>query len=312
MSPLPESFGRALALGLGLTVLLALGGAVLLERFSVAPAPATVPPPVEAPSAPEPRATVVEVVGRAERTRGTQWVALAEGDALAPEDAVRTAPGARVELQVEDDTSRLALLERSEARVGEVTAAVHTIRLERGRLDVDYRAREDRVLRVQSDGGAVAETRAARFTMLRRGGMVAVVTRDGSVGLTSAGVTVRVDAGRQSVAFDGASPLAAEPIPVEVLLKVASKAPPDGALCLSLSGQVRVGTEVRVEGEAAEVSREGTFQVEVLRPEGREQVRVTAREPGGAERVLSLACRPRERARPPPVESVKFRWKEAP
>ena len=112
--------------------------------------------------------------------------------------SVRTGPGARVELRVGDEASRLSIPERSEVRVGEVTRAAHTIQLQRGRIDVDYHGREDRVLRVRSENGTVAETRAARFTMLRNGAMVAVATRGGSVSLSSAGGTVEVGAGQQS------------------------------------------------------------------------------------------------------------------
>jgi hypothetical protein len=194
-----------------------------------------------------------------------------------------------------------------------VTRAVHTIQLQRGRIDVDYLGREDRVLRVRSENGTVAEAREARFTVLRSGTMVAVATRGGSVNLSSAGVTVQVPAGKQSVAFDGVKPLAAEPIPLDVLLKVASKASARDSLCVSLTGKVRVGTEVFVEGEPALVSSDGSFRADVPRREGLGQVKVVAREPGGEIQEMMMACRPaRTRGGPRQAESVKFRWDEAP
>ncbi|PTL85303.1 FecR domain-containing protein [Vitiosangium sp. GDMCC 1.1324] len=314
-----DAFGRTLVLGLGLVFLLALGGWVAFERFEAAAPPRMTAAmstlagsrPIPA-VVPEVRATVVEVVGSVEWTHGETWTALRVGDALAPDDSVRTGPGARVDLRVGDEASRLSIPERSAVRVGEVTRAVHTLLLERGRIDVDYRGRKDRVLRVRSESGTVAETREARFSMLRGGAMVAVATRGGSVNLSSAGVTVQVGAGQQSVVFDGAKPLAAEPIPLEVLLKVAAKASASESLCLSLSGKVRVGTEVFVEGEPTVVSHDGSFHADVPRREGLSQVKVVAREPGGEIRETLLACRPRARARAPRVESVKFRWEEAP
>ena len=121
---------------------------------------------------------------------------------------------------------------------------------------------------------------------------------------------MQVGAGQQSLVFDGATPLAAEAIPLEVLLKVAAKTPATNTLCLSLSGQVHVGSEVWVGGEEVQVSREGAFQTQVVRHPGDKLVKVVAREPGGAERELRVACRPARNA--PPVESVKFRWKETP
>ncbi|WNG48027.1 FecR domain-containing protein [Archangium minus] len=313
-----DSFGRVLVLGLALVSLIALGGWFVFERFgstepprvAVADTPAgsrAVPAQV-----PAVRATVAEVVGLVEWTHGAQWKALSVGDELAPDDSVRTSPGARVDLWVGDEASRLSISERSEVQVGEVTSSVHSIRLARGRVDVDYRGKEGRVLRVQSENGTVAETREARFTMLRHGAVVAVAMRGGSVNLSSAGVTVQVGAGQQSVVFDGAKPLAPEPIPLEVLLKVAAKASANEALCVSLTGKVRVGTEVFVEGEPTEVAQDGSFRKDVPRLEGLSQVKVVAREPSGEISEMMLACRPRVSIRPPRTETVKFRWKEAP
>jgi hypothetical protein len=310
-----DTLGRSLALGLCLVALLALGGWFVFVHFVATSRPAAVvmaPSPEARPVPaviPEVRATVVEVVGAVERARGEKWMELHVGDALAPDDSVRTGPGARADLRVGDETSRLSIPERSEMRVGEVTRDVHAFQLSRGRIDVDYGAREDRVLRVRSEDGTVAETRAARFTMLHDGAMVAVATQVGSVSLSSGGGTVQVGAGQQSVVFDGATPMAAEPIPLDVLLKVAAKAPTQDSLCLSLSGTVRPGSQVFVEDAPAEVARDGSFHADVPQREGRSKVRVVAREPGGATRELRVACRPR--AAPPRVESVKFRWDEA-
>jgi hypothetical protein len=318
-NPSRDSLGRALALGLCLVALLAMAGWVFFERFGAAPPPRTMaavpvssaPSPVPA-VVPDVRATVVEVVGSVEWAHDGKWEVLRAGHELAPDDAVRTSPGARVALKVGDEASRLFIPERSEVRVGEVTPAVHTIRLQRGRIDVDYDERQDRVLRVHGENGTVAETRAARSTIVRNGSMVAVATRGGSVNLSSAGVTVQVGAGQQSVVFDGAKPLDAHPIPLEVLLKVASKASAQDSLCVSLTGKVRVGTEVFVEGEPALVSSDGSFRADVPRREGLGQVKVVAREPGGEIQELMMACRPpRARARLRGAESVKFRWDEA-
>ncbi|AKJ04528.1 FecR family protein [Archangium gephyra] len=317
--PSRDSLGRALALGLCLVALLATAGWFFFERFGATHPPGAVaavpapPEPSPGPAGmPDVRATVIEVVGAVEWAHDGKWEALRVGHELAPDDSVRTSPGAKVDLKVGDEASRLSIPERSEVRVGEVTRAVHNIELQRGRIDVDYHGREDRVLRVRSENGTVAETRAARFTMLRNGDMVAVATRGGSVNLSSAGVTVLVGAGQQSLVMKGAKPLAPEPIPLEVLLKVASKASAQDALCVSLSGKVRVGTEVFVEGEPALVASDGSFRADVPRREGLGQVKVVAREPGGEIREMMMACRPpRARAGPRQAESVKFRWDEA-
>jgi len=312
-TPAKDSLGWALALGLGLVTLLAAGGWIVFERFV-----ATAPPPVMVFTSPpvgsapvvvsEVRATVVQVVGAVERTRGEQWVELHVGDALDPDDSVRTGAGARAELRVGSEASRLTIPERSEVRVGEVTRQKHAFQLERGSIDVDYQAEADRVLRVGGDDGTVAETRGARFTMLRNGARVAVVTRGGSVRLSSDGASIEVGPGQQSLVFAGTKPLAPEPIPLEVLLKVAAKAASTDTLCLSLSGTVRPGSEVLVEGEPAEVSREGSFHADIPQREGLSTVRVLAKEPGGATREMLVACSPRAKTASRTRERVKFRW----
>jgi hypothetical protein len=305
---------------MSLVVLLAAGGWFFFERFGTAPprpvVAVAVTPSLESRPAPvvvpDVRATVAGVKGVVERTHGEKWVELRVGDALEPDDAVRTGPDSRADLRMGDEASRLTLQEHSEVRMGRLTRTGHALWLERGHIDVDYRGQKDRMLRVQVDNGAVAEAREARFTMRRRGTVVAVTTQGGSVNLSSAGSTVQVGAGQRSVVLEGAKPLAAEPIPLEVLLKVASKSSASESLCLSLMGKVRVGTEVLVEGEPAEVSVDGSFRANVPRREGRSQVRVLAREPGGATREMLLACRPAARTEPPRAESVKFHWGKAP
>jgi hypothetical protein len=311
-----DSLSQALVRGLGMALLLAAAGAWLLpEEEAAAPRPprpvTTRPLAVAPPGGSAPRARVLGVVGEAQRGQGARWVALAVGEELGPAEAVRTGPGARVDLGLGDEASRLSLPEHSEVRVEEVTPAVHTLRLERGRLDVDYGERETRRLRVHAPGGVVAETHAARFTLVSRGSLVAVVTRAGSVDLTARGTTIHVGAGQQGLVFDGAAPLGPEPIPLEVLLRVAADAPAGvETLCLSLRGEVRRGSEVWVEGAPVAVSHEGVFHADVPRARGRSRVSVRAREPGGASRDVSLPCRASGRLGQ--VESVKFRWSEGP
>ncbi|WP_257447212.1 FecR domain-containing protein [Archangium lipolyticum] len=320
MSPSRDSLGRALVLGLSLVALLALGAWFVFERFGAAP-PRPVPgaamakPPDSRPApvvVPDVRAKVAGVVGVVERTLGEKWVELRVGDALEPDDSVRTGPGARADLRMGDEASLLTLQERSEVRMGEMSRTSHALQLQRGRIDVDYHGQENRVLRVQAENGTVAEAREARFTMLRRGTVVTVTTRGGLVNLSSEGSTVAVGAGQRSVVINGAKPLSPEPIPLEVLLKVAAKASASETLCLSLLGKVPVGTEVLVEGEPAEVSGDGSFRADVPRREGRSQVRILARDPGGASRETLLSCRAPARAGPPRPESVKFRWGKVP
>jgi hypothetical protein len=326
MSRSRGGLGRSVVLGLVLVALIAGVGWVVHERF-VAPPPEpppsarVTPPAVPVPVVPavepaEPALTVVSVLdveGSVERGQGEAWSPLRVGDRLAGSDSIRAHAGGRAELRVGDEDSQLTVLEGSEVRVEEVTRAVHAFRLKRGRLKVDYQPRGERLLRVESEGGAVAETRGARFTVLRSGIAVAVVAEEGAVNLTAAGNSVRVGAGEQSVARDGEGPSVPVSIPREVLLRVARR-DGRGATCATLKGQVRPGTEVFVDGASAAVNREGHFQVRVSSPKGREGVRVEAREPSGRVKEKLIACLP-PRGKPRAGEdeaTVRFDWDHAP
>ncbi len=315
MSHERDGFRRALGLGLLLVVLLVGGGGFIFERFvEEPPAPVSLQPleveptsPVQEESSSPRRARVVALEGTVKLGRGADWVPVHVGDELAPDDAIRTAPGARADLQVGGAESRLSLPERSEVRVGEVSDQVHSFALARGRLQVDYRGAE-RLLRVESEG-AVAETQAARFTMLSSGTLVAVATEVGSVRLklSATHVSVQVEAGQQAMAFNGAQLIGPEPIPLEVLLRVAEQAPRKKSVCVSLAGQVRPGTELLLDDEPMEVSPEGRFRVDVPHAPGRQKVKLVAREPGGAVKEQLMACLSRT---VPEKATLKFKWNE--
>jgi hypothetical protein len=324
MSRSRNGFGRSVVLGLALVALIAGVGWVVHEHF-VAPPPAPPPavretPPVAArvavsgPVEPEGlKVKVTDVEGSVERGQGAAWRPLRVGDELAGSESIRALAGARAELRVGAEDSQLSVLEGSEVQVEEVSPTVHAFRLKRGRVKVDYAPREERVLRVHGADGTVAETRGARFTVLRSGIAVAVATEEGAVNLTAAGTSVRVAAGEQSIAQDGESPSAPVPIPREVLLRVARRQG-GGTACATLKGQVRPGTEVFIDGAPAQVSREGHFVVHVARTQGQDSVRVEAHEPGGSVKKQLIACLPaRAKGRSgEDAATVKFDWDHAP
>jgi hypothetical protein len=147
--------------------------------------------------------------------------------------------------------------------------------------------------------------------MLSTGAAVAVAADQGTVNLSAAGATVEVGAGTQAVAVAGAAPSAPAPIPAEALLKVAQLAA-SKELCLSLEGSVRPGTELTADGVAVEVAPDGSFGLRVPREAGRDEVVLQARDPGGALRRETIACRvPVERPRRPP-DRVRIDWNAEP
>lgn len=316
-----SGFGRSVALALLVAALLAALGWVVFTRFVAVPATAVAPPvqpapPPPVPPTPPPLAaeapvrleTVARAVrGQAERSQGSRWVPLSQGDKLAVSESVRTGAGGRVELEVGGADSRVTLPERSEVGISEVTEVVHRLKLRKGRIQVAYDKRGERVLKVEGEGGSVAETRAATFVMSSTGVAVAVATEKGSVDLAAGGKTVEVSAGKQAVSLAGKAPSAAEEIPVEALLKVARAADRDD-VCVALKGKARPGAEVTVDGEPVVVSSDGTFKARVMRRAKLAAVEVVTREVGGATRRAEVACAQRGE----PKAEVKVDWNAQP
>src|SRR5947207_2870248 len=82
-------------------------------------------------------------------------------------------------------------------------------------------------------------------------------TDDGAVTLTTNDKSIEVAAGKQVVAMEGQAPAAAEPIPASVLLKVANAAASTDGVCATIDGVAPPGTEISVDGVAAEVAPDG-------------------------------------------------------
>src|SRR5205823_11702939 len=230
-------------------------------------------------------AIVVAVAGdvvRLSPTGGTS--ALAVGQRLRADDSVRTGRGGRTDLQL-GARSRLTIAEGTQLTVREITEKVHRFKLTRGRIAVDYQADGARLLRIESaEGGAVAETKGARFGVLSTGTAVAIATETGAVNLTAERKTVEVRAGTQSVATAGKAPSGAEPIPAKLLLKVADAAPAQEGgeqLCAEVSGPAPGGSEVLVDGAPAATAEDRRFRVRVPAAPDKTTVLVPTRHASG-------------------------------
>ncbi len=252
-------------------------------------------------------AWVVEVEGVLERRVGESgWAAVAPGDRLQAEDAIRTPAGGHAVLAI-GDASRIDVTERTELSVREITSAVQRLRLARGRITLDHQADGARVLVVESErGDAVARTNGARFSILSTGAALSVATESGVVRLESGGAKVDVAAGQQSIAVRGAPPSRVAPIPVEVLLRVgAAAAPRDPRLCAVVQGRVEAGSEVLVDGRPVEVGPDGRFEARVPRASGKQHARVVTRDVTGRTVQRTVPC-----MAPPGAEVTDFavRW----
>lgn len=297
--------------GLAALVAVLLGGAGLVfRRFVAEPAAGGARPRPGAPAAtavPSARggAAVLDVEGRVERRTGRdRWTDVAPGDVVEPEHALRTGPGAQAHLAL-GPGARLQVDERTVLEVCEVGPALHHLRVEQGRVGVDYAELGERRVRIDGPGGATAAAaRGARFDVVSTGGLLAVATETGGVDLSSEAGVVHLGKGERSSAAAGAPPAPPEPIPVHVVLKVASAlaAAGDGG-CDRLAGQVEPGTELRLDGEVVPVADDGSFDV---RPGPRSHaLRLRARDVAGRVVERDVPCRA---AAPEPVIDLSVQW----
>lgn len=279
----------ALQAGLAVALLLAASWAVfrhtVYELQTVQAGPERVHPRTE-------EAMVVAVAGEVFRLSPGKGVSmLAAGQRLLPEESVRTGRGARADVVV-GGRSRLSLAESTQVTVRELSEKLHRFKLSRGRIAVDYPAHRGRILKVEGEDGAVAETPAARFGMLSTGATVAIVTESGAVRLSSTHRTVTVLAGSQAVAVKGQPPSSAEPIAKKLLLKIAeaSDEPVGRDVCADVAGIAPPGTEATVDGKGTELAADGSFHVRVPASPGKTSVRLAVRDAAGREATQSVPC----------------------
>ncbi len=265
------------------------------------PPPPPAPVAVETPVVVSPEkldAVVVSVEGTVERFAGdAQWSPVVAGQHLVADDSLRTSSTGRAELSI-GEKSRLTVTEQTELKVRELTRAVHQVQLTRGRLVAAYDDDGERVLRIEDEkGSAVAETRAAKFSILSNGRALAVATETGTVNLNAAGKTVAVAAGQQAFANAGEAPSSATPISAEVLLKIA-RAQQGGAanVCAVIEGRIDPGSVLAIDGVDVEVSADGRFRAEVARREGQKALTAIVTDPWGRTVSRAIACNPAAKA----------------
>lgn len=290
-----------------LSLLIAAGAWLFFQKYvsaadpnatATAPAPARIaepPPPAEA--------VLVGLEGVVERsTNGGEWAEVTKGEKLRANDTIRTGPDARAELEI-DGKSSVTITPASEVGIAEVSRAVHRFKLVRGQMTVDYEPDGSRTLRVEGEG-AVAETGSAKFSVLAAGGSFAVATITGKVNLEAGGKIVEVDPGKQSVSRAGAPPSLAQPIPAEVLLKVAAAKKVKSG-CPPLQGVVQPGSEVRVDGVLVAVNARGAFHHQPP-AEGQTEVKLVTRDVAGRTQERVIPCRQRAK---PKIEDFAIRWR---
>ncbi len=299
---------------IGIAVVLTVGIGVLFSwlcsRVDEPPRLLVAKTPKSAPVTPaKTHLRVTSVNGKAECLHaGTAvWTTVSEGDELFSDDRLRTEKDAAVQLSV-NDKSHFELAGRSELNVRELTETVHQIELALGRINVDYDFYEDRILKITASDelDAVAETQAAKFVVQRVGDAVTVATQMGKVKLTAKAETVTLGPNSFSRVTKGNAPEKPEPIPLEVLLKIANpKKGPDKDRTTIISGHTDVGALVLVEDEVVDVDDTGRFRAAVPRRQGVQQVDIVSSTAwGSAEKRISVYSVPDDGE----VTDAKVKW----
>jgi len=237
-----------------------------------------------APAAP----AVVEVAGLVERkAKGGDWAPLKPGDVLAEEDEIRTAPGARAVLKI--DEGRVEVFERDTLAVSDITAAAAELLLRKGRIAADVPGGaggapgSGRALRIRAEGSdAVVETKGGKFAVYADGaGTVAVAADTGGVTLSAGGKTVELDPATIARVSPGGAPVIG-PVAEKVVLEVRWPGERSTAKKETIvAGKTEPGNRVIVGDEEVAVAADGSFKATVPLAEGTNRVKVEVEDVSG-------------------------------
>lgn len=265
---------------------LAIGAGVLwwaIRHGPPPPAPVVDAGPPPAPPKAIPTVTIAKVEGTADgtvevRRQGKEdWQKVAVGAVLAEDDAIRTPPGATVELEAGGNT--VTLLPGTDVKVAELTTDLTRYLLGSGLLAGDAPAAAGRTLQVDVDGTDVAvKTADGRFRMSSNGaGTVAVAAQDGDVRVSAKGKEVVLKKGERSLVMAGGAPSDPAPLATSLLLKVAwPKQRETNKRVVTLTGRTEAGALVFALGRPVKVAADGSFTEKLTLPEGETQLRVAA------------------------------------
>ena len=266
---------------------------------------AVVAPPV----AEVPTVVVATVRGPVERWHDGVWRPVVDGESLDANDHVRTGDGGEATLAIAS-VGTVVLAPRSDFEVGRRTQELMSLQLGRGGLHAEVTQSGGLPLRIAIRGtDTIAESRGGDFSILTEGqGAVAVAVARGSVDVTAAATTVRVDAGALSVVAPGRAPSSPRAIPPSLILKLGRAPRAVTSREITVSGRTTPGAIVRLmaAGETAVTAGpDGRFTARIALVEGRNQVLVEALDPIGrtARDQLPVIVD----TRPPDVEA-EVRW----
>jgi len=229
-----------------------------------------------------------ELTGTVQIRKGAtgEWVDAKSGDALEPNDGVRTSDGSYAML-VGGETWQVKMEPGTEVGIGELRESITKLLLESGMARAFVKGGGRHVFEVRaSNSDAVATTDGGVFTIASNGqGTVAIGAESGEVTFAGGGRVVIVRAGQQAIAKPGVPVSDPVTIPSSLLLKVAL--PPPNATVnkqkLVLKGTVDPGATLEVQGRIVRVDANGKFEAPVTLKEGKNPLVIRARGVGGVE-----------------------------
>jgi hypothetical protein len=258
---------------------LLVAGAAVAYRMLLGPPPAPAPPREDA--APAVKLSVAAKSGEVSVVRGGTRFQLATGDELRADDAIETAPGARVVLA--GAFYDVALEEGATFDVREITAELSRFHLGQGYVEARVRDEPGRAVEIEGVPGARVRTDGGDVAVVRSGGTVAVGVQRGSAQFAAGGGAVVVAAGQQSIATTGARPSRPEPIPASLLLKVTwPEERTTNQRRIVVTGRTQPGAIVVLGDERVDVRSDGRFTHVIALREGRQRLSARARTVGGA------------------------------
>lgn len=260
-------------------VALLLVATAVAYRFLLGSEPGRAPPAAPAPVVVP--LTVALATGEVTVVRGGVRIGLEPGTELRPDDAIETAPGARLTLA--GGSYEVTLEEGARFDVQEITAELSRFRLGAGLVSATVQDERGRAVEIQAANDAVARTTSGAIAVARSGDVVAVGVQRGTAEFTSAGKAVVLRQGEQSFAAKGERPSAPEPIPASLLLKVSW--PSERATNqrrIVVTGRTAPGAVVVLGDERVEVQPDGRFTHVVALREGRQRLTARAHGVGGS------------------------------
>jgi hypothetical protein len=259
--------------GIGLLV----AGTLIAYRLLLGPEPGSAAAPPPPPASPDPalRLAVATVTGDVTLVRAGVRTRAAPGDELKADDAIETAPGARVELS--GATYQVGLEEGGMFSVKEITAELSRFGLGAGAVSARVADDPNRSFEIEASQGAVMRTRGADLSVSRSGDAMAVGVRRGSAEFSAAGRSVLLGERQQSLATAGGPPSAPAPLPTSLLLKVRwPEARETNRRRIVVTGRTAPGATVLLGGQPVEVQPDGRFTHVVVLREGRQQLAARA------------------------------------